>query len=131
MSRQAQHSPDTRDPQTTETRQAVIDTHFKAPPTFEVSLGNQTVGEGEDVSLTVRVLGEPKPIIYWLRNREPVKADARHCVLEGEDGRFQLNITAAQRSDAGMYSCKAINEYGTRQCSCKVDVRGTEWVCSG
>ncbi|XP_078260435.1 obscurin-like protein 1a [Rhinoraja longicauda] len=122
--RQRQPLPDAHHTQTTETRRAVIDTHFKAPPTFEVPLSNQVVVEGDDVSLTVRVLGEPNPIIYWLRNREPVKSDGRHSVLEGEDGRFQLNIAAAQRADAGVYSCKAINEYGTRQCSCKMDVKG-------
>ncbi|XP_072117153.1 striated muscle preferentially expressed protein kinase isoform X1 [Mobula birostris] len=105
-------------------RQTVIRSHFKAPPTFEVPLSNQTAVEGENVSLTVCVQGEPKPIIYWLRNREPVKADSRHHMLEGEGGRFHLNIMAVQRSDSGMYSCKAINEYGTKQCSSKLEVKG-------
>ncbi|XP_069792105.1 striated muscle preferentially expressed protein kinase isoform X2 [Narcine bancroftii] len=109
-------------------RQTVIKTHFKAPPTFEVPLSNQTSVEGENVSLTVRVLGEPKPIIYWLRNREPVKSDGRHYMLEGEDCRFHLNIMAVQRSDSGMYSCKAINEYGTKQCSSKLEVKGQREV---
>uniref|UniRef100_H3B9K1 Ig-like domain-containing protein n=1 Tax=Latimeria chalumnae TaxID=7897 RepID=H3B9K1_LATCH len=41
-----------------------IEAHFKAPPTLEVSLCDQSVTEGQDVTLSVRVQGEPKPMIY-------------------------------------------------------------------
>ncbi|XP_051869903.1 striated muscle preferentially expressed protein kinase isoform X2 [Pristis pectinata] len=122
--KQALKLPEVREQRSADERQTVIKSHFKAPPTFEVPLSNQTAVEGENISLTVRVRGEPKPIIYWLRNREPVKSDSRHYVLEGESGRFHLNIMAVQRSDSGMYSCKAINEYGTKQCSSKLEVKG-------
>ncbi|XP_072902358.1 striated muscle preferentially expressed protein kinase isoform X4 [Hemitrygon akajei] len=122
--RQAVPPPGAEGQRSVDERQTVIRSHFKAPPTFEVPLSNQTAVEGENISLTVCVQGEPKPIIYWLRNREPVKADSRHHMLEGEGGRFHLNIMAVQRSDSGMYSCKAINEYGTKQCSSKLEVKG-------
>ncbi|XP_059503638.1 striated muscle preferentially expressed protein kinase [Stegostoma tigrinum] len=106
-----------------ESQPSVIETHFRAPPSFQVSLSDQVAVEGQNISLTVCVLGQPKPIIYWLRNREPVKSDSRHYVLEGQEGRFHLNIVAVQREDSGMYSCKAINEYGTKQCEGKLEVK--------
>ncbi|GCC18916.1 hypothetical protein chiPu_0022155, partial [Chiloscyllium punctatum] len=106
-----------------ENQLSIIETHFRAPPSFQVPLNDQVAVEGQNISLTVCVLGQPKPIIYWLRNREPVKSDSRHYVLEGENGRFHLNIVAVQRADSGMYTCKAINEYGTKQCDGKLEVK--------
>uniref|UniRef100_A0A672UL46 Ig-like domain-containing protein n=2 Tax=Strigops habroptila TaxID=2489341 RepID=A0A672UL46_STRHB len=99
---------------------------FKAAPTFEVSLSDQSVLEGQDVSMSVRVRGEPKPIIYWLRNRQPVKYGRRHHAEEAEGvrGLFTLHILAAEHTDTGFYTCKAVNEYGTKQCEAKLEVRG-------
>nr|XP_047928270.1 striated muscle preferentially expressed protein kinase isoform X4 [Anser cygnoides] len=98
---------------------------FKAAPTFEVALSDQSVLEGQDVSMSVRVRGEPKPIIYWLRNRQPVKYGRRHHAEEAEGARglFTLHILAAERTDTGFYTCKAVNEYGTKQCEAKLEVR--------
>ncbi|XP_072324821.1 striated muscle preferentially expressed protein kinase isoform X3 [Scyliorhinus torazame] len=121
--KQALRLPETCEQQCVYEPQSVIATHFKAPPSFQVPLNDQVAVEGQNISLTVCVLGEPKPIIYWLRNREPVKIDSRHYVLEGEKGRFHLNIVSVQRSDSGMYSCKAINEYGTKHCDGKLEVK--------
>ncbi|XP_065607086.1 striated muscle preferentially expressed protein kinase isoform X4 [Cyrtonyx montezumae] len=99
---------------------------FKAAPTFEVALSDQSVLEGQDVSMSVRVRGEPKPIIYWLRNRQPVKYGRRHHANEAEGARglYTLHILAAERTDTGFYTCKAVNEYGTKQCEAKLEVRG-------
>uniref|UniRef100_A0A674J2I3 Ig-like domain-containing protein n=1 Tax=Terrapene triunguis TaxID=2587831 RepID=A0A674J2I3_9SAUR len=101
-----------------------VETNFKAAPTFELALCDQSVLEGQDVSMSIRVRGEPKPIIYWLRNRQPVKVGRRLSVAEGEGGACTLHILAAERADAGFYACKAINEYGTKQCEAKLQVRG-------
>ncbi|NXO55578.1 SPEG kinase, partial [Aramus guarauna] len=106
---------------------------FKAAPTFEVSLSDQSVLEGQDVSMSVRVRGEPKPIIYWLRNRQPVKYGRRHHAeeVEGARGLFTLHILAAERTDTGFYTCKAVNEYGTKQCEAKLEVRGRAFALGG
>ncbi|KFO05102.1 Striated muscle-specific serine/threonine-protein kinase, partial [Balearica regulorum gibbericeps] len=88
----------------------------------QVSLLDQSVLEGQDVSMSVRVRGEPKPIIYWLRNRQPVRHHAEE--VEGARGLFTLHILAAERTDTGFYTCKAVNEYGTKQCEAKLEVRG-------
>ncbi|KFP65404.1 Striated muscle-specific serine/threonine-protein kinase, partial [Cariama cristata] len=89
----------------------------------QVSLSDQSVLEGQDVSMSVRVRGEPKPIIYWLRNHF---FGRRHHAeeVEGMRGLFTLHILAAERTDTGFYTCKAVNEYGTKQCEAKLEVRG-------
>ncbi|XP_067399767.1 striated muscle preferentially expressed protein kinase [Emydura macquarii macquarii] len=100
-----------------------VETSFKAAPIFEVALCDQAVLEGQDVSMSIRVRAEPKPIVYWLRNRQPVKYGRRHSAVEAEGGTFTLHIRAVERADAGFYTCKAINEFGIRQCEAKLQVR--------
>ncbi|KFQ68608.1 Striated muscle-specific serine/threonine-protein kinase, partial [Phaethon lepturus] len=92
----------------------------------QVALSDQSVLEGQDVSMSVRVRGEPKPIIYWVGNGQPVKYGRRHHAEEAEGARglFTLHILAVERTDTGFYTCKAVNEYGTKQCEGKLEVRG-------
>ncbi|XP_043850683.1 striated muscle preferentially expressed protein kinase isoform X2 [Dromiciops gliroides] len=103
--------------------QSSPDTSSRAPPIFKVSLMDQSVREGQDVTLSIRVQGEPKPVVSWLRNRQPVRPDQRRFAEEAEGGLCRLRILAAERGDAGFYTCKAVNEYGTRQCEARLEVR--------
>ncbi|XP_075037115.1 striated muscle preferentially expressed protein kinase isoform X4 [Mixophyes fleayi] len=97
---------------------------FKAPPSFKVALSDQMVFEGQEVILSVHVQGEPKPMINWLKNKQQLKAGGKCRMTEGEGGVFSLHIVAIEKRDSGFYTCKAINEYGTKQCEAKVEVRG-------
>lgn len=53
-----------------------------------------------------------------------IKTDNRHLVQEFPDGKSELKIKWALKSDAGVYTCKIINEYGTKQTECRLDVSG-------
>lgn len=53
-----------------------------------------------------------------------VKTGPRHIVRETEDGVFEMTIKSAVRSDSGIYTCRIINEYGTKQCEAKLEVTG-------
>ncbi|XP_061465384.1 striated muscle preferentially expressed protein kinase isoform X2 [Rhineura floridana] len=96
---------------------------FKAAPSFEVALTDQEILEGQDVVLRIQVQGEPKPIVHWLKNRHPIKYGQRISAVEEEDGSFCLHIRMVECADAGYYACKAINEYGTKQCEAKLNVQ--------
>ncbi|XP_026073372.1 striated muscle preferentially expressed protein kinase-like isoform X1 [Carassius auratus] len=101
----------------------IVDTRFKEPPSFQVVIGDQSVTEGQEVKMSVRVSGQPKPMLYWLRDRVTIKTDARHIVHETEEGNFEMIIKSAQKSDSGVYTCKIINEYGTKHCEGKLEVK--------
>nr|XP_055071471.1 striated muscle preferentially expressed protein kinase isoform X3 [Misgurnus anguillicaudatus] len=101
----------------------IVDTRFKEPPAFQAVFGDQTVTEGQEVTMSVRVGGQPKPILYWLRDRVTIKTGPRHIVHETGEGNFEMIIKSAQKSDAGVYTCKIINEYGTKQCEGKLEVK--------
>lgn len=63
-------------------------------------------------------------LLCRLRDRVTVKTGPRHIVREREDGTFEMTIKSAVRSDSGIYTCKIINEYGTKQCEGKLEVKG-------
>lgn len=62
--------------------------------------------------------------IFRFRDRVPVKADSQHDVCEMDDGKCEVKIKSAQKSDAGVYSCKISNEYGSEQTKCRLEVKG-------
>ncbi|XP_071978466.1 striated muscle preferentially expressed protein kinase isoform X3 [Engystomops pustulosus] len=98
---------------------------FKAPPSFKVSLSDQMVFEGQEIILRVQVQGEPKPMISWLKNKQQVKPGGKYHMTEEDGGAFSLHIAGSEKRDSGFYTCKAINEYGTKQCEAKVEVRAS------
>lgn len=53
-----------------------------------------------------------------------MKTAGRFAVRETDDDARELSISSAQRSDGGLYICKIINEIGSKQAECRVDVRG-------
>ncbi|CAG5865938.1 unnamed protein product [Menidia menidia] len=100
-----------------------IDTRFRKPPSFLVTMSDQDVIEGQEVTMSVRISGQPKPMLYWLRDRITVKTGQRHIVHETADGTFEMTIKSALRSDSGVYTCRIINEYGTKQCEGRLMVK--------
>ncbi|XP_032423252.1 striated muscle preferentially expressed protein kinase isoform X1 [Xiphophorus hellerii] len=100
-----------------------IDTRFREPPAFLATMADQSVSEGQEVTMSVRIAGQPKPMLYWLRDRVTVKSDARHVVREAADGAFEMTIRSAAKSDSGVYTCRIINEYGTKQCEARLEVK--------
>ncbi|XP_065807862.1 striated muscle preferentially expressed protein kinase [Labrus bergylta] len=99
--------------------------HFTEPPSFQVAPCDQSVTEGQDVVISARIRGQPKPMVYWLKDRVAVKTAGRFAVREPGDSSSssEMRISSAQRSDAGLYVCKIINEYGSKQAECRVDVK--------
>uniref|UniRef100_A0A3B4VKY0 non-specific serine/threonine protein kinase n=1 Tax=Seriola dumerili TaxID=41447 RepID=A0A3B4VKY0_SERDU len=96
--------------------------HFKELPSFQVAPCDQGITEGQDVIISAKVRGQPKPMVYWLKDRVTVKTAGRFAVQETDDGTTEMRISSAQRSDAGLYVCKIVNKYGTEQAECRVEV---------
>lgn len=61
-----------------------------------------------------------------MKDRVTVKTAGRFAVRETDDGTSEMRIGSAQRSDAGLYVCKIMNEYGTEQVECRVEVKGEQ-----
>ncbi|XP_006907796.1 hemicentin-1 isoform X1 [Pteropus alecto] len=89
-------------------------------------LGQLTVIEGNLISLLCESSGIPPPNLIWKKQGSPVLADSagRFRTLPG--GR-QLQISGAEKSDAGLYTCVASNVAGTakKDYSLQVYIRPT------
>uniref|UniRef100_A0A1A8ETI8 non-specific serine/threonine protein kinase n=1 Tax=Nothobranchius korthausae TaxID=1143690 RepID=A0A1A8ETI8_9TELE len=96
--------------------------HFKEPPSFQVTPFDQGVTEGQDVVLSAKVRGQPKPMVLWLKDSATVRTGGRFTVREAEDGSFEMRISSAQKSDSGLYVCKLLSESGTKQAECRLEV---------
>ncbi|XP_068165520.1 striated muscle preferentially expressed protein kinase isoform X2 [Antennarius striatus] len=96
---------------------------FNEAPSFQVAPCDQGVTEGQDVILSAKVRGQPRPMVYWLKDRVTMRTAGRFALQETDDGASELSISSAQRSDAGLYVCKIINESGSKTAECKLEVK--------
>lgn len=70
---------------------------------------------GKDITMECRVMGEPFPIVQWLKNDDPLP------VLEDDPNKYtiigdgtKLTIRDIYFSDTGAYMCKGENSAGKR-----------------
>ncbi|XP_077934173.1 hemicentin-1 [Halichoerus grypus] len=89
-------------------------------------LAQLTVIEGNLISLLCESSGIPPPNLIWKKKGSPVLADSAGRVRTLSGGR-QLQISVAEKSDAGLYTCVASNVAGTakKDYSLQVYIRPT------
>lgn len=46
----------------------------------------------------------------------------RVALWQTDDGAIEMRISSVHRSDTGLYVCRIINEYGTKQAECTSEV---------
>ncbi|XP_004688211.1 PREDICTED: hemicentin-1 [Condylura cristata] len=85
----------------------------------ENTLEDVKVKEKQSVTLTCEVTGDPIPKITWHKDGQLLQEDGAHHVMSG--GRF-LQITNAQVSHTGRYSCLASNTAGDKSKSFSLNV---------
>ncbi|XP_065811778.1 hemicentin-1 [Labrus bergylta] len=91
------------------------------PPNFRESEtpGNVSLVLSHSTSLVCDVTGSPTPVITWYKDGTPVVANNNIQILEmGKT----LKLLKAAMTDAGSYSCKAINIAGSTEKDFLVDV---------
>lgn len=67
--------------------------------------------EGEPLQVAMRANANPMSIAYtWTKDGQPIDSAAERIVSEGPI----LNITRLERSDAGIYTCEAVNSQGAQ-----------------
>ncbi|XP_030391158.1 hemicentin-2 isoform X2 [Gopherus evgoodei] len=78
-----------------------------------VGLFNRPVG------LQCEARGSPAPSITWFKDKQPIVSSARATYAEG--GR-RLQLSRAQLSDAGLYTCRASNVAGVAEKAVRLEV---------
>ncbi|XP_058814203.1 neuroglian isoform X1 [Topomyia yanbarensis] len=82
------------------------------PPKLEYTVDRR------NVTMTCRVFGAPKPEVKWIRNGRELTG-GRYQILETGD----LFIRGVEFSDAGEYTCNAINKLGEKSASGELVVK--------
>ena len=84
-----------------------------AKPEFEEKMKPLDVIEGEPATFTVKVTGNPPPVVDWFRGKEQLADEGRIEMVDNEEtNTYSLTIKDTVPEDAGMYKCVAINEVG-------------------
>lgn len=88
-----------------------IGSRFEAP-LFVKRFEEVVVKQGETITLTAKVVGNPVPDITWLRNNKPLQPSQRIIPeFDGEDLKLTI-MNADSEIDSGDYKCIASNIVG-------------------
>lgn len=93
---------------------AVLHLATAGPPRIEQNPVSVTVNASDPVTLECRVNGEPKPKITWYKDGNQLNIINSKYTLIHESNLFIISasIGKGNRSDTGVYYCKAQNEHG-------------------
>lgn len=76
----------------------------------------QTKNEGESVTLTCEVEGQPAPSVTWLKNGNPFTIETSRMNVTQPTTHHRTNVSLMindlKRTDEGSYSCNVKNSYG-------------------
>ncbi|XP_076316761.1 protein Obscurin-like isoform X4 [Tachypleus tridentatus] len=93
------------------------------PAKFVQSLKDTDGVEDEKLSLTVKITGQPRPSVAWLKDEAELTIDGKcRKIIEEASDTFTLVLDKLTQEDTGKYTCKISNKYGSEDSSCKVNV---------
>uniref|UniRef100_A0A914H0K8 Ig-like domain-containing protein n=1 Tax=Globodera rostochiensis TaxID=31243 RepID=A0A914H0K8_GLORO len=101
--------------------------HF-LPPTFIVPLSNfEDLIEGDVVRLECRLqpVNDPTLKVYWTCNEQPLPEGNRFMPARNLD-LVTLDILTVYGEDSGLYSCRAVSDFGEAQTSATVKCQPTD-----
>ncbi|XP_054974198.1 myosin-binding protein C, slow-type [Sorex araneus] len=98
------------------------DFNFTEAPMFTQPLVNTYAIAGYNATLNCSVRGNPKPKITWMKNKVAIVDDPRYRMFSNQ-GVCTLEIRKPSPYDGGTYCCKAVNELGTVEIECKLEVK--------
>ncbi|XP_007893571.1 myosin-binding protein C, slow-type isoform X4 [Callorhinchus milii] len=96
---------------------------FTEAPKFTHPLIDTIAVAGYNATLNCSVRGNPKPKIFWAKNRIQIEGDPRYRMFCNQ-GVCTLEIRKPCPYDGGLYTCKAINTLGQAEVDCKMEVKG-------
>jgi hemicentin len=93
-----------------------------APLSFIDKLQDTDVISGQNLVLTCRCQGIPKPVIKWYQNDIEIKSTTKQKIESKPDATQTLTINRVDLTDGGVFKITATNSQGTVTSTCHVDV---------
>ncbi|KAG7488838.1 hypothetical protein MATL_G00038660 [Megalops atlanticus] len=93
-------------------------------PFFDQKLKHFKVFEGMPVTFSCKVIGDPKPKIYWFKDGKQISKRSEHYRISRDpDGTCSLHTAAASIDDDGNYTIMASNPEGRTSCTGRMMVQ--------
>lgn len=81
-------------------------------PVFKEVFKNQSVELHGTIRLQCIVEGKPNSV-RWLKDGDEIRASKRFHIKKQEDGSCSLTVDNVTQKDTGIYTCEAVNKFGT------------------
>ncbi|XP_069669104.1 obscurin isoform X4 [Periplaneta americana] len=95
-----------------------------SPPVVLKGLEKKIESKEEDtLTLDLKVQGDPKPEVKWIKDGEDVKSDGKHIIVSQDGQLHTLVIKNVNRNDSGSYAAQICNDHGWLKESCELNVR--------
>lgn len=91
-------------------------------PTFSKELKDLKITDGDTLTLSCIVIGDPEPQVTWSKNGKPLSS-SEVVDLKYKNGIATLRINEVYPEDEGEYVCKAINSVGTAETKSKITIK--------
>ncbi|XP_029563388.1 palladin isoform X3 [Salmo trutta] len=99
-------------------------TGTRVVPFFDSKLKHYKVFEGMPVTFSCKVIGDPKPKIYWFKDGKQISKRSEHYRISRDaDGTCNLHTAAASLDDDGNYTIMAGNPEGRVSCTGRMMVQ--------
>ncbi|GBM98114.1 Hemicentin-1, partial [Araneus ventricosus] len=83
---------------------------------------NKSAVLNKPITISCPVSGIPPPLVKWLKDGKPLRAESNPNIMLSVNSRH-LKIFRTQVSDAGTYTCKAVNDAGKIEKEFHLDVQ--------
>ncbi|XP_062852863.1 obscurin-like protein 1a [Trichomycterus rosablanca] len=84
-------------------------------PRFLIKPLSLRVDRGEDAAFSCKLSSGPFSVVVWEKDSKQLSEiyeSSHYCINQQDGGWFQLRIFQTRAPDGGVYTCKAVNEYG-------------------
>lgn len=95
----------------------------KSKPKIIEKLQDQSVTEGEELELAVKIESNPEANIEWRINDQIITENKQYEMLKDKDDTYILVIDTVRAEEQGTITCKAENELGSVSCRAKLQVK--------
>ena len=90
------------------------------PPGFIKTIESLQLSEGRQAFFRYIVTGDPIPEVHWLKGSFKIQPSGFCIIVNNPDGSGFINIKSVKHEHAGVYTCKASNQYGEASCTAEL-----------